>query len=82
MTTIIHLSPNQSKAVEKMEAGYRDFYSFHQSEDRDEAAYRIVKAKLELGFGKADIDDKQWTGARKHHNRLRVAAAEKKGATQ
>jgi hypothetical protein len=79
--TIIHLTPNQSKLVEKMEAGYRDFHSFYQSEDRDEAAYRIVKAKLELGFGKADIDDKQWTGARKHHKRLRVAA-DKKGATQ
>ena len=70
MTTIIHLTPNQFKLVQKMEAGYRDFHSFYLSEDRDEAAYRIVKAKLELGFGKADIDDKQWTGARKHHLRL------------
>tara|TARA_R100001510_G_C7642130_1_gene199725 strand:+ start:923 stop:1168 length:246 start_codon:yes stop_codon:yes gene_type:complete len=80
--TIIHLTPNQSKLVETMEAGYRDFHSVYRCEDRDEAAYRIVRAKLELGFGKADIDDRQWTGARKHHNRLRVAAAEKKGATQ
>ena len=68
--TIIHLTPNQFKLVQKMEAGYRDFHSVYRCEDRDEAAYRIVKAKLELGFGKADIDDKHWTSARKHHLRL------------
>ena len=68
--TIIHLTPNQFKLVDKMERAYRDFYSVYLGEDRDEAAYRIVKAKLELGFGKADIEDQQWTGARKHHLRL------------
>ena len=77
----IRLTKRQFELVDIIEEAFMDRLSF-DSDTRNEAAYRIVKAKLELGFGKADIDDKQWTGARKHHNRLRVAAAEKKGATQ
>ena len=65
----IRLTKRQFELVDILEAAFMERLSF-DSDTRNEAAYRIVKAKLELGYTKDDIKDAHWTGARKHHNKV------------
>ena len=65
----IRLTKRQFELVDILEAAVMERLSF-DSDTRNEAAYRIVKAKLELGYTKDDIKDAHWTGARKHNLKL------------